>query len=147
MTPKGKKPARLVARPPARRAARQARAKRPATPAGKAAPAWRPAGADTARVRRTVEALIRAAADGKPDAAWIAEAIQKAGYLKREGRITREEARNLVVTVRRILEELAPECGETCGTTITEKIVAAMDRLAKETNDAAPTTPGEPGQP
>ena len=81
-------------------------------------------------VRKTVEALIAAAAAGKPDAAWIDEAIRRAGYIPRGERVTQAEVRALIRRLLAVLEDLALECGETCGEAMMERIMRGMDKVA-----------------
>ena len=79
-------------------------------------------------VRKTVEALIAAAAAGKPDAVWIDEAIRRAGYIPRGERVTQAEVKALIGRLMQVLEDLALDCGETCGEGMMERIMRGMDR-------------------
>ena len=79
-------------------------------------------------VRKTVEALIVAAAAGKPDAAWIDDAIRRAGYIPRGERVTQAEVKALIGRLMQVLEDLALDCGETCGEGMMERIMRGMDR-------------------
>jgi len=77
----------------------------------------------------TVTALIQAAAAGKPDAAWIDEAIRKAGYVRREERVTKTELAKDVSAIIGVMEETALFCGETCGENMMDHLMQGITRV------------------
>ena len=96
----------------------------------------------TPDIRMTLTALIQAAAAGKPDAAWLDEAIRKAGYVRREERVTKTELAKAVSAIINVLEETALDCGEkcreTCGENVMNHLIKGITRVARIGSERGP---------
>jgi len=92
----------------------------------------------TPDIRMTVTALIQAAAAGKPDAAWIDEAIRKAGYVRREERVTKAELAKDVSAIINVMEETALFCGETCGENMMDHLMQGITRVERIGSERGP---------
>jgi protein-disulfide isomerase-like protein with CxxC motif len=89
-------------------------------------------------IRTTLTALIQAAAAGKPDAAWIDEAIRKAGYVRREERVTKAELAKAVSAIIGVMEETALFCGETCGENMMDHLMQGITRVERIGSERGP---------
>jgi len=89
-------------------------------------------------IRMTLTALIQAAAAGKPDAAWLDEAIRKAGYVRREERVTKAELAKAVRAIINVMEETALFCGETCGENMMDQLMQGISRVERIGSERGP---------
>jgi hypothetical protein len=92
----------------------------------------------TSDIHTTLTALIQAAAAGKPDAAWIDEAIRKAGYVRREERVTKTELAKAVRAIINVMEETALFCGETCGENMMDQLMQGISRVERIGSERGP---------
>jgi len=92
----------------------------------------------TSDIHTTLTALIQAAAAGKPDAAWIDEAIRKAGYVRREERVTKTELAKAVRAIINVMEETALFCGETCGEQMMDRVMEGIQRVERIGSERGP---------
>ena len=80
-------------------------------------------------VKASVTALVKGAAAGRPDLAWLDRAIREAGYVPKGERATKAEVEEALKAVVRVLEDVALDCAGTCGEHWLDRAAKGIDRL------------------
>jgi hypothetical protein len=96
------------------------------------------------RLREQIGALVAAAPAGRDGLDWLDQAIRRAGYVRRGERLTKGDVAEAVRALTAILEDVASDCGATCGQDFAAKIRTAIERICGLNSPGSVPAPREP---
>jgi hypothetical protein len=96
------------------------------------------------RLREQIGALVAAAAAGREDMAWLDQAIRKAGYVRWDERLTKDDAAEAVKAITAILEDVALDCRAQCGDDFAAKVRKGIERICGLDSPGSVPAPREP---